>query len=59
MRVTDIREVSVPLHGSARNAIVDFSSHDVSLVALVTDVERQGHPVTGLAFNSIGQASGA
>ncbi len=37
------------------NALVDFSTHTVSLVAITTDQYRHGRPVTGIAFNSIGR----
>lgn len=36
MRITQIRELTVPLVGQVANAVVDFSGHTVSLVALVT-----------------------
>ena len=55
MRIVDIREISVPLEGNISNALVNFSEHTVSLLALVSDVVRQGRPVCGLAFNSIGR----
>jgi len=55
MRITDIRELSVPLQGNITNALVNFAEHTVSLVAVCTDVVRDGRPVTGLAFNSIGR----
>ena len=34
---------------------MSFAEHDVSLVALETDVMRDGKPVTGFAFDSIGR----
>ncbi|MEP9380266.1 enolase C-terminal domain-like protein [Aquabacter sp. CN5-332] len=55
MKITDVRELSVRLEGNVANAVVSFSDHDVSLVALITDVVRDGRPVVGLAFNSIGR----
>lgn len=55
MRITDIRELSVPLEGNVANAVVSFSDHTVSLVAVVTDVIRAGKPVVGYAFDSIGR----
>lgn len=55
MRIVDIRELSVPLEGAVTNAVVNFSEHTVSLVAVVTDVMRNGRPVVGLGFNSIGR----
>ena len=35
--------------------MINFSTHTVSLVALVTDQVRNGKPVVGLSFNSIGR----
>ena len=55
MRVIDVREVSVRLEGNVSNAVVSFAGHDVSLVALVSDEIRDGVPVVGLAFDSIGR----
>jgi L-alanine-DL-glutamate epimerase-like enolase superfamily enzyme len=55
MRITEIRELTVPLEGNISNAMVNFSEHTVSLVAVVSDVMRNGRLVTGLAFNSIGR----
>ncbi|MBI0539559.1 mandelate racemase [Roseomonas sp. KE2513] len=55
MRVTEIRELSVPLEGNISNAVVNFAEHTVSLVAVLTDVVRDGRQVIGLAFNSIGR----
>lgn len=55
MRITDIRELSVPLEGNIANALVNFSEHTISLVAICTDVVRGGRPVVGLAFDSIGR----
>lgn len=55
MRITRIVETSVPLRGEIANALVDFSRHTVSLVAVVTDRMRHGKPLTGVAFNSIGR----
>ena len=55
MRIVDIRELAVPLEGAVANAVVNFSEHTVSLVAVVTDVVRGGKPVIGFGFNSIGR----
>lgn len=35
--------------------MVNFAAHDTSLVAVVSDVVRNGRPVVGLGFNSIGR----
>ncbi|GAA0559138.1 enolase C-terminal domain-like protein [Actinomadura livida] len=55
MRIIDVREVAVPLHGDIGNSVVNFAEHTVSLVAVRTDVRRNGRPLTGIAFNSIGR----
>lgn len=55
MRITAVHERSIPLEGGIANAVVDFSRHTVSLVALVSDRIRNGRPVCGVAFNSIGR----
>lgn len=55
MRITQIIETPVRLRGEIANALVDFSRHTVSLVAVVSDQIRGGRPVTGVAFNSIGR----
>ncbi|MGH8616578.1 MAG: enolase C-terminal domain-like protein [Burkholderiales bacterium] len=55
MRITAVREVAVPLKSSLRNAVFDFSEMTTSVVAVVTDVIRDGKPVVGYAFNSTGR----
>jgi L-alanine-DL-glutamate epimerase-like enolase superfamily enzyme len=55
MRIVDLRETVVPIKSDIRNAYVDFSQMTVSVVALVTDVVRDGRPVVGFGFNSNGR----
>ncbi len=55
MRIVDIRETAVALNSSLRNAVFDFSDMTTSIVAVITDVVRDGKPVTGFAFNSTGR----
>ncbi|HET9403624.1 MAG TPA: enolase C-terminal domain-like protein [Burkholderiales bacterium] len=55
MRIVDIREIAVPLESSLRNAAFDFSEMTTSVVAVITDVVREGRPVAGFAFNSTGR----
>lgn len=55
MKITAIHEISVRMQGNVANALVSFAEHDVSLVALVSDVIRNGKPVIGYAFDSIGR----
>jgi L-alanine-DL-glutamate epimerase-like enolase superfamily enzyme len=55
MKITDIRELSVPLAGNVANALVSFAEHNVSLIAVTSDVIRNGKPLIGYAFDSIGR----
>ncbi|MFN8677044.1 MAG: mandelate racemase/muconate lactonizing enzyme family protein [Thermomicrobiales bacterium] len=55
MRITEIRQTTVPISSSIANAYIDFSKMDVSVVAVVTDQERDGHRVVGYGFNSNGR----
>ena len=55
MRIVDIREVTKPIASPIRNAYIDFSKMTASLVAVVTDVIRDGRPVVGYGFNSNGR----
>jgi len=55
VRITGIRETAVPLNSNLRNAAFDFSEMTTSVVAVITDVVREGGPVTGFAFNSTGR----
>jgi len=55
MRIVDIRECAIPLNSSIRNSSIDFSEMTTSVVAVLTDVVRDGKPVTGFAFNSTGR----
>ena len=55
MKIVDIREVTKPIKSNIRNAYIDFSKMTLSLVAVVTDVVRDGKPVIGYGFNSNGR----
>lgn len=55
MKIIDIREVTQPIQSDIRNAYIDFSKMTLSLVAVVTDVVRDGKPVIGYGFNSNGR----
>jgi len=55
MRITAIHADVVPIASPIRNAYIDFSKMTVSVVALVTDVIRDGAPVVGYGFNSNGR----
>jgi len=55
VRIVDVREVTKPIASAIRNAYIDFSKMTTSLVAVVTNVERNGKPVVGYGFNSNGR----
>jgi len=55
MRIVDIRETAVPLNSTLANSSIDFSEMTTSVVAVITDVIRDGNPVAGFAFNSTGR----
>ena len=55
LRITDIREITQPISSPIRNAYIDFSKMTSSLVAVVTNVERDGRRVVGYGFNSNGR----
>ena len=55
MRIVKILECSPSLRSTMRNAFIDFSRMTISVVALVTDVMRDGKPVVGFGFNSNGR----
>src|SRR5690348_6479798 len=55
VRILDIAEVTKPIASPIRNAYIDFSKMTTSLVAVVTNVERNGKRVVGYGFNSNGR----
>ena len=55
MRITAIHSASVPIASALRNAYIDFSKMTASVVAVVTDVKRNGRRVVGYGFNSNGR----
>jgi len=55
LRIVDIRERTLPVASAIANAYIDFSKMTLSLVALVTDVKRDGRAVVGYGFNSNGR----
>jgi D(-)-tartrate dehydratase len=57
MKIIAVHEGVVPISSSIRNAWIDFSSMDCSIVAVVSDVMRDGEPVVGYGFNSNGRYS--
>ena len=60
MKITSVKEETVSIASSIKNAYIDFSKMTVSVLALETDVIRDGRPVVGYGFNSNGRyAQGA
>ena len=55
MRIVDIRETAIALQSPLANSSFDFSEMTTSVVAVVTDVVRDGKPVVGFSFNSTGR----
>ena len=55
MKIVNILESTLPIKSDIRNAYIDFSKMTLSLVAVVTDVMRDGQPVVGYGFNSNGR----
>src|SRR6202789_1458067 len=55
VRIVDVREVTKPSGPSTRSAYIDFSKMTASLVAVVTNVKRNGKTVVGYGFNSNGR----
>ncbi|MCW5690218.1 MAG: mandelate racemase, partial [Pseudolabrys sp.] len=55
MRITAIHDIVVPISSAIANAYIDFSTMTASVVAIHTDVVRDGKPVVGFGFNSNGR----
>jgi len=55
MVITAVREKTVPIASRIANAYIDFSEMTCSMVAVVTDVIRDGKRVVGYGFNSNGR----
>lgn len=55
MKIISIEEKPVPISSNISNAFIDFSKMTASIVAIKTDVIRNGKPVVGYGFNSNGR----
>src|SRR5680860_935360 len=55
VRIVEIRHTAEPIRSSIRNAYIDFSQMTAAVVALITDVVRDGKPVVGYGINSNGR----
>jgi D(-)-tartrate dehydratase len=55
VRILEIRQIAAPIMSPIRNAYIDFSKMTAAVVAIVTDVVRDGKRVVGYGFNSNGR----
>ena len=55
MKITNIREASAPIASQIRNAYIAFDTMTISVLAVETDVMREGRPVIGYGFTSNGR----
>jgi D(-)-tartrate dehydratase len=55
MKIVDMREIVASIKSDIRNSYIDFSQMTVSVLAVITDVIRDGKPVVGYGFNSNGR----
>ncbi|TQM92205.1 mandelate racemase/muconate lactonizing enzyme family protein [Roseinatronobacter monicus] len=55
MRIVEIRENVASISSNISNAYIDFSRMTCSVVAIITDVIRDGKPVVGYGYHSNGR----
>jgi L-alanine-DL-glutamate epimerase-like enolase superfamily enzyme len=55
MRIVEIQERTVPIRSAIRNAWISFAEMTCSVVAITTDVRRNGAPIVGFGFSSNGR----
>jgi D(-)-tartrate dehydratase len=55
VKIVDLRESTRAISSNISNAYINFAKMTLSLVAVVTDVVRDGRPVIGYGFNSNGR----
>jgi L-alanine-DL-glutamate epimerase-like enolase superfamily enzyme len=55
VRIEAVLDDTMPMRGEMRNAYIDFSKMTASIVAVVTNVVRDGRRVIGYGFNSNGR----
>src|SRR5947209_141431 len=55
VRIVRIHATSASMQSDIRNAYVDFTQMTTTVVAIVTDMVRDGRPVIGYGFNSNGR----
>ena len=55
MKIIEIQEKTVPINSEIQNAYIDFKKMDCSVVAIKTDVKKDGKFITGYGFHSNGR----
>ena len=55
MKITNIIEETKSISSNIKNAYIDFSKMTISLVAVCSDIKKNGKPVIGYGFNSNGR----
>ena len=55
MKITKIIEETKSISSNIKNAYIDFSKMTLSLVAICSDIKRNGKPLIGYGFNSNGR----
>ena len=55
MKLTNIIEETKSISSDIKNAYIDFSKMTISLVAVCSDIKKNGKPVIGYGFNSNGR----
>ena len=55
MKIVSAHQGTIPISSSMRNAYIDFSRMDSSILALVSDVVVDGKPLVGYGFSSNGR----
>lgn len=55
MQITKIRDAVAPIPSPMRNSVISFDKMTISVVAVETDVSRDGKPVIGYGFCSNGR----
>ena len=55
MRIVAVRERTIELSSATRNSSISFDAMTASVVAVHTDAKKNGRPLVGLAFDSVGR----
>lgn len=55
MRIVAVRERTIELSSATRNSSIRFDAMTASVIAVHTDASKNGKPLIGLAFDSIGR----